>query len=637
MEIEESKIFLRLNGYIEFLRKIILNNSISQEKQDIFNAKIDSIVEKQKDKNLYLGIVGEFSSGKTTLINSLLNDNFLKTDAVQGTTTATTFFRYGDNIDLTVELKDGSILKYTKDRRRLEKIFMGNALTPRYYYLINKFKQRIIVENENKKSIEELIEKITTSDVNTSKVNKVDVYYPSDILKKGVVIIDTPGTDIDNKEHLKITEKAIREYCDSSLIIVPCEKPASQSLTNFLKDNIYDTIHRCKIFVTKIELLRDEKERKLVINNISKRISSSMLVDEVAVYEAPTLLYLEESGIVDKSNLLCRLKDGDKTMILKNYYKTKEIVFNGLIEQRVIIQTEKIIILINEILKYLEGELKILIDDYQNEHENLVANSITNLGSFTEEKKREHKSSLTNRFDEIVIETRINIDLLSQICIHNICDAVNSCTNIFQVQSTVKNRTLKSVLDEVISSITQEIKSESLHIYQAGNTELSEFEKDFTKIYNKLSLLKSGFINHAVSNKMVLSQLKKTSIGSFSIQLGTFDIVTGWMFRGQSLSILKDKVCLQIKNELISEFGRAKMIANNALKEKYEKVWSQLSEIIEMYMSQYGELVQKLICEDDRKKEILKKNQKRITQELCEISRKKEEIIEMKNNLKQLQ
>ena len=634
-QIDVSKLSNDLNRYIEFVVEIISNNSIAHEKQQLFTKKINSIIEKQNDPNLYLGIIGEFSSGKTTLLNSLLEDDFLKTDAIQGTTTSTTFFRYSEKIGLSVTMKDGQILEYSNKRRRLESTFLGRTISSNNYRFINFFRKKSRIEKEDKQRIGLLIEKITTSDVNTSKVKRVDVYYPSEILKKGIVIIDTPGTDIEKKEHLKITETAIRENCDSALIIVPSEKPASQSLVDFLKNSIADTIHRCKIFVTKVELLRNEQSRHMVLRNVSQRISSSLLIPNLAAYEAPTLLHLEESSLVEKSDLLKRVKDEDKTKMLANYKKLKETIFNGLVEQRLIIQTEKTIRLINEILEVLGIELNQLNNTYKREHQELVDNTITNLSDFTKTKKQNHKSSFANSFDKAIIEASNNIDIISSNCIQDICITVNSCTKKLQVRKAVKNENLRNRLNAAISNLSNEIESQSLDLYKFGTSELKTFENEFSEIYNKLSLLKSGVYANFKSHREISSQFRRIHINSFSIEIGVFELISGW-FNGETLLSLKQRVCTQVRGNLNSEFGKAKTIANNTLNENYNIIWNQISEIIDLYMSEYGTLVQQLIDEDNRKKRILKGHQKRINQELSEITQKKDELIELINNLKQI-
>ena len=69
---------------------------------------IDNLQEKAEDKSLYLAVVGEFSSGKSTFINALLGRRILK-EAVMPTTACATYIAKG-----TVEIEIGVIFDKKK-------------------------------------------------------------------------------------------------------------------------------------------------------------------------------------------------------------------------------------------------------------------------------------------------------------------------------------------------------------------------------------------------------------------------------------------------------------------------------------------------------------------------------------------
>ena len=56
---------------------VIDNINIPSDKKELFSKSLQKIKERTKDPNIYLGIVGEFSSGKSTLINALIGADFL--------------------------------------------------------------------------------------------------------------------------------------------------------------------------------------------------------------------------------------------------------------------------------------------------------------------------------------------------------------------------------------------------------------------------------------------------------------------------------------------------------------------------------------------------------------------------------
>lgn len=105
----------------------IIDNIISQynwDKNDnlSFKSIINDVKSKKNNKNLYLGIIGEFSSGKSTLINSLLGVNLLTMGALQGTTTVATYFEHG-TLDIRIEMKNGDVFKFKRNKSKIKETF----------------------------------------------------------------------------------------------------------------------------------------------------------------------------------------------------------------------------------------------------------------------------------------------------------------------------------------------------------------------------------------------------------------------------------------------------------------------------------------------------------------------------------
>ena len=88
--------------------------------------------ERLQDNNLYLGIVGQFSTGKSTFINALLRDKLLKTDTLQGTTSLTTKIQYGSQLDVSLVTKSGKVETYRNNGVSLWKKMKGWFVSPTF-------------------------------------------------------------------------------------------------------------------------------------------------------------------------------------------------------------------------------------------------------------------------------------------------------------------------------------------------------------------------------------------------------------------------------------------------------------------------------------------------------------------------
>jgi GTPase SAR1 family protein len=159
--------------------------------------KTQLICDKLKADVFSLVVVGQFKRGKTTFINALLGKDFLPT-AIIPLTSIITILKYG------VELK------------------------------INVF-----FENNNRKdiSVDELKLYVTEkhNPKNEKGVDRVEIFYPSDYLKNGVQIIDTPGVASVHEHNTKTTYEYLPN-ADVAVFLISVDPPITQAELHFLKD-----------------------------------------------------------------------------------------------------------------------------------------------------------------------------------------------------------------------------------------------------------------------------------------------------------------------------------------------------------------------------------------------------------------
>lgn len=115
---------MNLAADIKFIRKIIQTSLLYGARRESFVKRLDSIERRWNDRNLYIGIVGEFSSGKSTLINALIGQDYFVTNSIQGTTTVITSIRYGNSINLELRYKNGEIARYSSNKLSLIERFL---------------------------------------------------------------------------------------------------------------------------------------------------------------------------------------------------------------------------------------------------------------------------------------------------------------------------------------------------------------------------------------------------------------------------------------------------------------------------------------------------------------------------------
>ncbi|MHB8232401.1 MAG: dynamin family protein [bacterium] len=144
-----------------------------------------------------LVVVGQFKRGKSTFINALLGEDLLPASIIP-LTSIITILGYGDKLQITAFFENGT-----------KKEILQNDLP---LYITEKYNP------ENEKG-----------------VNRVEIAYPSQYLKNGVQIIDTPGIASVHEHNTQTTYEYLPR-ADAAIFIVGVDPPLTQAELQFLLD-----------------------------------------------------------------------------------------------------------------------------------------------------------------------------------------------------------------------------------------------------------------------------------------------------------------------------------------------------------------------------------------------------------------
>lgn len=163
---------------MEELKKLIAREKtcakIIDETQDIWRTNLDAAIERTKEE-FFVVVMGNFNAGKSTMINALIGDNVLPTFPLP-TTAVMTELRYGEEKKIIMYPKKGENIEGKGDRP---------FTVPATADAIEKY---ITIDNEAGINV-----KPEDSVAIASKFEKMELYWPLEILKNGVVIVDSPG------------------------------------------------------------------------------------------------------------------------------------------------------------------------------------------------------------------------------------------------------------------------------------------------------------------------------------------------------------------------------------------------------------------------------------------------------------
>lgn len=221
-------------------------------------------ISEQSKRSLLVMIMGEFKTGKSTFINTILEEEVLKSD-VTPATAVVSMISYGDKRAIRAHLIDGSIMDFP----------------------FEELKNITAEGDESKAKLRE-------------KIEYVEIFIPKDILKK-ITIVDTPGLNVDNDLHIKSTKRFMNE-ADYVYWVFSYGRAASRTEVAAIKElsnNIKPTA-----IINKIDEI-DEEEESLedVIHEISLRLKGTVNnIIGVSSYFAKKAILEGNNSLLEESN-----------------------------------------------------------------------------------------------------------------------------------------------------------------------------------------------------------------------------------------------------------------------------------------------------------------------------------------------
>ena len=231
---------LLLNEYASIANEIAeLANSLDNHALlNTFRLQADKI----KNTEFHVVVIGQFKRGKSTLINCLLGDDILPTGVIP-ITSIVTKIKYGESAEAMISFLNNEIVKIN-----IEDVAA---------YISEQYNPQ-----------------------NVKNVQVIDIFYPSEILKNGLVLIDTPGIGSIHKHNTEEAYKHIPQ-ADAAIFLISSDAPISELESEFLAD-IKKHFNKFFFVQNKIDYLtEDEREESVAF---SKNIICKVIGSEIKIY-----------------------------------------------------------------------------------------------------------------------------------------------------------------------------------------------------------------------------------------------------------------------------------------------------------------------------------------------------------------
>ncbi len=224
---------------------------------------ITEVADRLNKDEFVLAVVGEFSRGKSSLINSLLEQPALLPTSIEPSTAAITVLRYGEEQKISVDFTDGTSIDNVTPEG-LSQYVLGQNLdgSEQMAEMTRK-----VVEAQKAGKLEKLAEEVLAQDatgpeVAGKRVKTVNILLPSTFLADGICLVDTPGIGSVNPQHGEATRGFINR-ADAVIFLINTDPVISQGECHFLAF-LKDYVNRFLFVVTKIDRYTETERNQSV-------------------------------------------------------------------------------------------------------------------------------------------------------------------------------------------------------------------------------------------------------------------------------------------------------------------------------------------------------------------------------------
>lgn len=254
-------------------------------------ARCEALMAKLAEDRFTLAVIGQFTRGKSSLMNALIGRELLPV-GVLPLTSAITILRYGPKERLLICRSDVSL----------------------------PFPQE--------EPVGRLAEFVTEkgNPGNRLRVQTATLEVPLPFLRRGLEFVDTPGIGSAIEANTATTLKFLPE-CDAALFVTSVESPFTGAELEFL-ENVRQHIHKIFFVINKMDLL-DANERAEVLEFVRGTIRRQTGADDVKCFPVSARLGLadkraggratgSESGLHELEEALARFLSTEKTAVFLN-------------------------------------------------------------------------------------------------------------------------------------------------------------------------------------------------------------------------------------------------------------------------------------------------------------------------------
>jgi GTPase Era involved in 16S rRNA processing len=479
---------LKVDERLHWIQTLVAKYELNKQPETLsaFNLLRQKIVARQRETRLFLGVVGEFSSGKSTLVNALIRQNLLRTDILQGTTAAVTLISFGTQLTVHVRKSQHVIVRsanaVVSGMKTVATLFSAPKPPP------------------TKEDLLAILHRTTSEERFAKDVVQVNVTLPAPTLSTGIVIVDTPGANATNERHGLVTANALRDLCDAALVAIPATAAGSESLLTYLRQNAGDVLHRCVFLVTKVDLLRRKRDRDLVIDNLRKRLEDHLGIESPRVLAAAPQFVMEKLRLDESASAVSPANEATEEAYtpeeinewVQHFERMEADLAGLLVDKRLQAQADDIGRSLELLFTQLKSSLESYLNGYRQRHEALEKLVIPDVGEFIVGKCDLHIARAVETIKRLLSPLPYQMNQLNGMILQASLSHIRGASNRSQLTEAMNSR-VPSEISSGQANLRRHVERTTTSMAGAVQHELQLFHADFQSHYRSLATLGGMF------------------------------------------------------------------------------------------------------------------------------------------------
>ena len=629
---------------IQFVRDVFGRYEWEAHVKRELEADLYNLQQRLNDDCVNIAVVGEFSSGKSSVINAMLGMDLLVMDDLPDTTLVPSIISYSEKPFLEIIYSQGN--KASKTEMPIERI--------RDYIADYSFRESLMKEqNYDDAYVNEMTNLRAAIAKKASKIKHFNIGIPSTFLKQGFRIIDTPGLNSLNPDCTRVTNNVLVSADAAIIVGMATDGGLHQEFREKLAETFGDRMEQsCIIFTHYDHMTPARRERNLAYLQAVTASYFGLSPERLMVVPMvpPTILAsLKGKRFGKEHDEMLHISCNSMGKVIDFSVKRREAtIINSLqkILNRILANLQ---VRIPEIKKKYEQRLTELERSKTTPIETFISRQLISLVRNIEIEAATRRTTITQNLDKIAADTKRELE-----------NEILRKPDLESLQKFMQDG-LNVTLKRTAEKMNEQATDGGTFISNAVNNQMNTFEIAIQKEFRRLNIIHLPIRKILVENKIqnvelvdsmkgaikfADSELERentgyalTVVGAIIGSIFTFGIGTMigavigsiFGFRGRSSEV--SDVFKRMKPKYEKELNAALELQKSRVLASYDtSVRNHISNFknqLNRYQERYKAEIDKLIAEEKQNKYRINKVIEQIETDLKEINNHQNKIINL--------